>query len=200
MKGYMGKLLRVNLSARQVTEEPLDPQWARDYIGGTGLGVRLAYGEVPPDADPLGPQAKLFLMTGPVTATSLSTAGRYQVVYKSPLTGIFLRSNLGGFFGPAAIQVGACLGEPCLRGPRFLVQARFELVEASQLVLGKFQGGLGPLQRGIGLLAALSEVFELGLQGVEPPLHGLGFGFEPFGIRLLGLGILQGAEIGRAHV
>ena len=55
MKGYMGKLLRVDLTARQVTEEALDPQLARDDIGGAGLGIRLAYDEIPPDTDPLGP-------------------------------------------------------------------------------------------------------------------------------------------------
>ncbi len=106
MKGYMGKLLRVNLSTRQVTEEPLDPQLARDYIGGTGLGVRLAYDEVPPGADPLGPQAKLFIMLGPVTATSLSTAGRYQVIYKSPLTGILCDASSGGHWGAELKQSG----------------------------------------------------------------------------------------------
>ena len=49
MKGYMGKLLRVDLTARQITEEALDPQLARDYIGGAGLGIRLAYDEIPPE-------------------------------------------------------------------------------------------------------------------------------------------------------
>ena len=46
MKGYMGKLLRVDLTARQSREEPLDAEAVRDYIGGSGLGVRLAYDEV----------------------------------------------------------------------------------------------------------------------------------------------------------
>jgi aldehyde:ferredoxin oxidoreductase len=102
----MGKLLRVNLSTRQVSEEPLDPQLARDYIGGTGLGVRLAYDEIPPEIDPLGPDAKLLIMTGPVTGTLLGTAGRYEVIYKSPLTGILCDASSGGFWASEFKQAG----------------------------------------------------------------------------------------------
>ena len=106
MGGYMGKLLRVNLSDRTAREEALDANLARDYIGGAGLGLRLAYDEVPPEADPLGPQAKLFIMNGPVTATGLSTAGRYEVVCKAPLTGILCDSSSGGFWGAELKQAG----------------------------------------------------------------------------------------------
>jgi aldehyde:ferredoxin oxidoreductase len=99
MKGYMGKLLRVNLTNREVSEEPLDPKLARDYIGGAGLGIRLAYDEILPETDPLGPDSKLIIMTGPVTATRLGTAGRYEVVYKAPLTGILCDASSGGHWG-----------------------------------------------------------------------------------------------------
>jgi len=53
MDGYMGKILRVNLTSKECTEEPLNPKYARDYIGGTGLGNRIIYDEVPPSTDPL---------------------------------------------------------------------------------------------------------------------------------------------------
>ncbi|HID64765.1 MAG TPA: hypothetical protein EYP49_18765 [Anaerolineae bacterium] len=106
MKGYMGKLLRVNLTNHQISEEPLDPKLARDYIGGAGLGVRLAYDEIPPETDPLGPDSKLFIMTGPVTATRLGTAGRYEVVFKSPLTGILCDASSGGHWGAEFKQAG----------------------------------------------------------------------------------------------
>lgn len=76
MKGHMGKLLRVNLSTGLISEEVLDPNLAGDYIGGVGLGVRIAYDEIPPDTDPLDPASKLIIMTGPVTGTVLGTAGR----------------------------------------------------------------------------------------------------------------------------
>ena len=106
LKGYMAKLLRVNLTTRQVTEEPLDPKLARDYIGGMGLGGRLAYDEIPPETDPLGPDAKILFVTGPVTGTVLGTAGRFQVVFKSPLTGILCDSSCGGHWGAEFKKAG----------------------------------------------------------------------------------------------
>jgi len=106
MKGYMGKLLRVDLTKKSIKEEPLREDYARDYLGGSGLGVRLAYDEIPPETDPLSPQNKLFFMTGPVTATSLGTAGRYQVIFKSPLTGILCDSSSGGHWGAALRMAG----------------------------------------------------------------------------------------------
>ncbi len=98
MNGYTGKMLRVDLTSGTTSVEDLDAGLARDYIGGTGLGVRLAYGEIPPGCDPLGPDNKLIFATGPMTATPLATAGRYQLVYKSPLTGILCDSSSGGFW------------------------------------------------------------------------------------------------------
>jgi aldehyde:ferredoxin oxidoreductase len=104
--GYTGKLLRVNLTSGAITEEMLSRQMLRDYIGGTGLGVRLMYDEVPPDTDPLGPDARLMFLTGPVTASRLGTAGRFQVVFLSPLTGILCDSSSGGHWGARLKQSG----------------------------------------------------------------------------------------------
>jgi aldehyde:ferredoxin oxidoreductase len=106
MNGYTGKLLRINLSSMLVSEETLNPTYLRDYIGGSGLGIRLMYDEVPPETDPLGPDAKIFITTGPITGTSLGTAGRYQVVFKSPLTGILCDSSSGGHWGSEFKQTG----------------------------------------------------------------------------------------------
>ncbi len=99
MNGYMGRILRVNLASGAIATEALDAQMARDYIGGTGLGVRLAYDEIPPECDPFGPANKVIIATGPMTATPLATASRFQVVFKSPLTDILCDSSSGGFWG-----------------------------------------------------------------------------------------------------
>ncbi len=106
MKGYTGILLRVDLSTRKVTKQPLSPELSASYIGGSGLGIRLAYDEIPPQTEPLGAENKLYFMTGPVTGTSLGTAGRYQVIYKAPLTGLLCDCSSGGHWGAALRQAG----------------------------------------------------------------------------------------------
>ena len=41
MYGWMGKILRVDLTRGNLREEPLEPQVAKDFIGGRGLGIYL---------------------------------------------------------------------------------------------------------------------------------------------------------------
>ena len=94
--GYMGKILRINLSEGKIEEENLRQDWAQKFIGGAGLATRYLYDEVPPGADPLGPENKLIFMTGPLTGTLSASAARYSVVAKSPLTGIWGHGNSGG--------------------------------------------------------------------------------------------------------
>lgn len=106
MKGYMGKLLRVDLSHGRVVPQDLDPELTRLYLGGTGLGVRLLYNEVPPDVDSLSPANKVMITTGPLTASSFPTAGRFQVTTKSPLTGGAVDASSGGHWGANFKQTG----------------------------------------------------------------------------------------------
>ena len=106
MDGYMGKILRVNLTSKECTEEPLNPKYARDYIGGTGLGNRIIYDEVPPSTDPLSPESKIVFTTGPVTATNYPSGGRYQICFKSPLTGILCDASSGGYWGADLKRAG----------------------------------------------------------------------------------------------
>jgi len=93
------KVLRVDLSAGSVTEEPLNMQWANDYLGQRGLATRYLVDEVDPACDALGPDNKFIMTTGPLTGTIASTGGRYSCVTKSPLTGTVACSNSGGHFG-----------------------------------------------------------------------------------------------------
>jgi len=98
MYGWHGKILRVNLTTRKITSEDVDPQVARDYVGGRGWAIRYLYDEVDPKVDPLSPENKLIFATGPMTATPAPTGNRYMVVTKSPLTGALAHSNSGGDF------------------------------------------------------------------------------------------------------
>ena len=93
------KVLRVNLTSGSITEEPLNMEWAHDYLGQRGLATRYLADEIDPACDPLGPDNKMIMTTGPLTGTIASTGGRYSVVCKSPLTNTVACSNSGGYFG-----------------------------------------------------------------------------------------------------
>ncbi len=104
--GYMGKVLRVDLSTEKVSEEEVKEDIARAFIGGRGYGAKIIYDEVGPDVDPLGPENRLIFATGPLTLTPAPTGGRYVVVTKSPLNGVIAGSNSGGFWGPELKKAG----------------------------------------------------------------------------------------------
>jgi len=98
--GWVGQVLRINLSEGKVIKEPLNMQWARQFIGGRGLGTKYLYEEIDPRCDPLGPENKVIFATGPLTGTYAPTGGRYMVLCKSPLTDAIACSNSGGYWGP----------------------------------------------------------------------------------------------------
>ena len=99
MYGYMGRILRVNLSTGELKEEIPDEQDLRMYLGGAGLATKYLLDEVPKGIDPLGTENKLIFMTGPMTGTMSPSTGRFSVVAKSPLTGFWGQANSGGFWG-----------------------------------------------------------------------------------------------------
>ena len=98
--GWTGKLLRVDLTRQAIAVEDLNEQWARQYVGGRGVGARYLYDEVDPQVEPLAPENKLIFATGPLTGTNASCGARYMVVTKGPLTGAITTSNSGGKWGP----------------------------------------------------------------------------------------------------
>ena len=93
------KLLRVNLTDGTCKEEALNMDWAQEYLGSRGLATKYLVSEIDPKVDPLSPENKMIMATGPLTGTMASTGGRYVVVTKGPLTGAIACSNSGGFFG-----------------------------------------------------------------------------------------------------
>ncbi len=99
MFGYMGKILRVDLTNGKVSEEAIREDDCKLFLGGSGLATRYLFDEVPKGADPLGPENELIFMTGPLTGTESPSAGRYCVVTKSPLTGFWAEANSGGSWG-----------------------------------------------------------------------------------------------------
>jgi aldehyde:ferredoxin oxidoreductase len=93
------KILRVDLTKGTCTAEPLNMQWAQEYLGQRGLGTKYFCEEVDAKVDPVSPANKVIFATGPLTGTMASTGGRYSVITKGALTGAIACSNSGGYFG-----------------------------------------------------------------------------------------------------
>lgn len=106
MLGYMGKILRVNLTDKKITEDSIDPKIARKFIGGRGLGINILFNELKPGIDPLGPENKLIIATGVLTGVPIPGSARLIVMAKSPLTGIWGEAPAGGSFGQELKSAG----------------------------------------------------------------------------------------------
>lgn len=106
MGGYLNKILRVDLSSKELADEEVDWDTAVSFIGGRGYGAKVLYDELPAHADPLGAGNRLIFMTGPLTGTAAPTSGRFSVSTKSPATGTIFDANSGGYFGAELKRAG----------------------------------------------------------------------------------------------
>ena len=105
--GWMGKILKVDLTSSDIVElDTMD--YADRFLGGRGIATRLYWEEVTPEAGALEPENRLILMTGPMGATGVQGASRFEVVGKSPmiLPEGFCYGNLGGYFAPFLKKAG----------------------------------------------------------------------------------------------
>ena len=98
--GYRGMRLEIDLSRQSVKKFPLERDLAEAYLGGKGFGAKTLFDHLLPGCHPLSPENMLVFATGPLTGTLAPSSGRFEVCTKSPLTGLWLDSNCGGFFGP----------------------------------------------------------------------------------------------------
>ncbi len=105
MKGWNGKILRVDLKKRKTKVEPYSEETAKKFIGGRGLAVKLLWDELPRGADPLGPENIIVFATGPYTAFQVPNSGKMVIAAKSPLTGGYGDGNLGT---RAAVNMRKC--------------------------------------------------------------------------------------------
>ena len=103
---WQNTILRVNLSTGDCRSEALNRDWAQAYLGQRGLGSKYLVEEVDARVDPLAPENKLIIATGPLTATTAPTGGRSSAVTKGALTGAIAASNTGGMFGAELKMAG----------------------------------------------------------------------------------------------
>ena len=144
----MGKVLRVDLTAKTLKEESIPESVARKYLGGKGYAVYMLYqylkeyeaeGVSPADINPLGPENVLIFATGPGTGVAgFPSSGRYHVMaLKSPLTGSIGSANSGGEWGPFLKFAGfdAIIIEGASEKPVYLavVNGSAEIRDASDL-------------------------------------------------------------------
>ena len=97
--GYMTNLLRVDLAEEKVIKETLDNAILRKFIGGTGIGIKILYDEVPSGVEWYNQENRLILASGPLGGTRIGGSGGFSVVTKGPLTNGATSVQSNGFFG-----------------------------------------------------------------------------------------------------
>ncbi len=105
MNGWMGKIIKIDLSTGKQETVEIDDNIRRKYLGGRGLGVKLYTEICSPQTEPLCPQNALIFLTGPLTAV-MPTSGRFHVISRSPLTNTICDSSSGGIFGAELKKTG----------------------------------------------------------------------------------------------
>ena len=106
MYGSTEKLLRVNLSTGSVGVETISEDFYRLYPGGKALAGYILLNEIPAHTEPLSPENVLVIANGLLTGAPVSTATRYVVSARSPLTNAYGESEAGGFWGPELKMAG----------------------------------------------------------------------------------------------
>jgi aldehyde:ferredoxin oxidoreductase len=100
-----GPLLSIDLGERETETEDIDGVLA-SFVGGRGVGTKLAHDRVPFDAEPLGAENRLYFSTGPMQQSNMSFTGRMNATGVSPLTDGLLSSNAGGFMSRNFVDSG----------------------------------------------------------------------------------------------
>lgn len=100
--GWVGKILRVDLTERKAVKIPTH-NYVPQFLGGRGLGAKIYWDAVPPEVGPFDPGNHLIFATGPLQGTLAPTSGRFMVMGKAPQTGpveSYNRSGVGGHWAP----------------------------------------------------------------------------------------------------
>jgi len=121
--GYNYKILKLNLTNETFSTENITPAFARKFLGGNGFGVKLLYDMIKPETNPLSEDNIIVIAVGPANGTIMPGAAMTGFMTKSPLTGIFVDSYMGGYFAAEIKSSGydAIVITGKLKNPKFLV-------------------------------------------------------------------------------
>ena len=97
--GYTGKILKINLTNREISDYPWSDEDRRLFIGGKIMAAKILYDNIEKGTDPLGVDNMLVITTGPFTGSAAPSSSRFNISTLSPLTGFIASSNCGGNFG-----------------------------------------------------------------------------------------------------
>jgi aldehyde:ferredoxin oxidoreductase len=100
-----GTLLTIDLTEREAREEDVDDV-LESFVGGRGVATKLAHDRIPFDADPLGPENRLYFSAGPLQQSQMSFTGRMNATAISPLTDGIRSTNAGGFLSRNFVETG----------------------------------------------------------------------------------------------
>ncbi|MHA1451248.1 MAG: aldehyde ferredoxin oxidoreductase family protein [Promethearchaeota archaeon] len=106
MKGYNGKILKVDLTTKVVSTIPLEKDLVEKFLGGAGYATAVLFKMRSKDTDPLGPENVRCFMGGPLLGSLATCTGRLVVCAKSPYTGILGESNCGNYIAPQIKRAG----------------------------------------------------------------------------------------------
>jgi len=106
-RGYVGRILDVDLTRGTWRAIPLGAELALRFLGGRGLAAHLLFEHLPPGADPLGPENLLIFASGPLNGTLVPGSNRIVVTAKSPLTECYAASVAGRDFA-AILKYAGC--------------------------------------------------------------------------------------------
>jgi aldehyde:ferredoxin oxidoreductase len=163
LNGYGGHILRVDLTRGTIDKMELDPDMARDYLGGRGFAAKVLYSELEKGTDPLGEANKLVVAAGPLSGLLIPGAGKTTFAAKSPSTGGYADSNVGGMFSPEMKYAGYDLivVEGVSPDPVYL----FIDDDTVELRDAKAYWGQGAITAETMLKEALGEQFQIALIG-----------------------------------
>lgn len=133
--GWTGRMLCVDLTARESRHETIPAEFLQAYLGGRGLGVRLMRDWY--RLDPYDPAMPLIFAVGPLCGTPAPTAARLSVVSRSPLTGTIYDCSAGGRFAwrlkAAGFDALVVTGKSATPVAIAITPSGAEIVDAGQL-------------------------------------------------------------------
>lgn len=104
--GYMGRVLKINLTERKIEDYPWTDRDREMYLGGKIMAAKILYDNLDIGVEPLSPDNYLAITTGPLTGSGAPMSSRFNISTLSPLTGFIASSNCGGSFGLALKKAG----------------------------------------------------------------------------------------------